>query len=56
MPDNAVTPQPGSSPAASGKDYVRTYLDTIEAKLERIYAEQRDMIRRCAELHLDHIR
>ena len=55
MPDNAVTPQPASSPAASGKDYVRTYLDTIEAKLERIYTEQRDMIRRCAEIIADRI-
>ncbi len=37
------------------KDYVRIYLDTIANHLERIYSEQRDMIRRCAEVVADRI-
>jgi uncharacterized phosphosugar-binding protein len=40
---------------APAKDYVRAYLDTIEGYLERIYNEQRDMIRRCAAVIADRI-
>lgn len=38
-----------------GKDYVRTYLDTIEGYLERIYAEQRNAMTRCATIIADHV-
>jgi uncharacterized phosphosugar-binding protein len=37
------------------KDYVRIYLDTIETYLEKIYSEQRETIRRCAEVIADKI-
>jgi uncharacterized phosphosugar-binding protein len=37
------------------KDYVREYLNTIESNLERIYAEQREMIHRCAEVVADQV-
>ena len=55
MVDNAAVAQTSPALSGSGKDYVRTYLDTIEGYLERIYAEQREMISRCAAIIADRI-
>ncbi len=46
MADKATVP---------ANDYVRTYLDTIEGYLERIYAQQRDVMTRCAAIIADHV-
>lgn len=54
MADKVTTSEPTHT-ATPTKDYLRTYLDTIEGYLERIYAEQRDMIRRCAAIIADRV-
>ena len=55
MTEKAAADQGSSAQRAPGRDYVRTYLDTIEGYLERIYAEQSDMIHRCAAVIADRI-
>ena len=40
----------------SSRNYIREYLDEIEAKLEKIYLEQSDTIDRAAKMIADHIK
>ena len=40
----------------SGRNYIREYLDEIEAKLEKIYLEQSETINKAAKMIADHIK